>query len=325
VNPTPSRSELNTEINPTWVDADRYIGFLNRVFPGQWNRATYDWYIARTFNQRKSEILIRAHGREILCGMALCYRQVSVGGGKPIEVCVISAAATLPTEQGRGHYATLLGAALEHCRVQGSVALMGFVTRENASGRGLVRLGAQSIPSFYITSGRQLVARNARHAGHSTPVRRIGVERKARLFRAALERRRANDSKTRSSQANFHYELSQDWERQFLERPNAVRVMQLAHDSIAVTETVGTTDRLQWLSCPRDKVTHHIAGLARASREQGRKFFMYSLCQSEARAARRIGLKIRAGYLMLLPTGHSAGDWAQLSCATWQMQSGDRV
>jgi hypothetical protein len=308
-----------TEINPAWLDGERYVAFLNDVFPGQWSRAAYEWYAARTFNHRASDILVRARGQRILSGMALCYRQVRAGGEAPLEVCVISAAGTLPGEQRHGHYAELLLAALERCRDRACTAVLGFVTSQNGSGRGLIRLGARPVPSFYIASaGRPRV--------QSGPPR---LQRKAqvRALLPALEQQRQWDEGRRQADAvgHFHYEHREDWSKQFLERPHAVQILRLSHDSMALIEAVGATDRLQWLSCPRERTARHIGDLARASARRGRNFFMYSLSPYEADAASRAGLRIRDGYLMILSTGRSGRDAERLGRAAWEVDSGDRV
>jgi hypothetical protein len=52
---------------------------------------------------------------------------------------------------------------------------------------------------------------------------------------------------------------------------------------------------------------------------------MYSLDPAEAAAARRARLRIRAGYLMLQPTGVEGDGWERLARAVWRVQSGDRM
>jgi hypothetical protein len=324
---TSDGSGLTTQVDPAWLDADSYVAFLNRVFPGQWNRAAYEWYVARPFNYRKSHTLVRVNGTAIVSGMALCYRQVKVGQGPPIQISVISAAGTLPSERRQGHYATLLSSALEHCGDSGSVAALGFVTRQNASGRGLARLGAEAIPSFYITSAsRRSGLQQVLRVNRSTTIRSAGTEVNiSEAFAMRAQQQCERRGPENSPVAHFHYENTDDWKRQFIHRPRAVRALRLGHDSMALTETVGETDRLQWLCCPGEKVTRYIADLARTSAVRGRGFFMYTLSACEAAAARRAGLRIREGHLMLLPTGRSAADWERLRRAAWQVESGDRL
>jgi hypothetical protein len=323
-----SHSSAPVQINPAWLDRAQYVEFLNQSFGGQWNGPSYDWYMARDFNSHRTEILVRADGCRVLSGMTLCYRQVVVGDGAPIEVVILSAAATLAAERGRGHYPALLQAALERCRENTCVAALGFVTHENVSGHGLTRLGARAIPSFYMVSPP---APSAIHAATVRPVRSAASgpsHRRGALLSAfeSLARLAAPIADASgAAQARFHYERAEDWRQQFLHRPHTVRVACLGHDSYAAIEAVQETDRLQLLVCPEDKRARNIAALAAASAAAGRRFFMYSLDPAEAAAARRARLRIRAGYLMLQPTGVEGDGWERLARAVWRVQSGDRM
>ncbi len=301
-------------ISPQWLDPAAYVAFLNRVFPGQWDRDSYAWYLARTFNGVRAELVLRTVGERIVSGLGMNHRQIRVGAGRAVNVCVISAAATLPAERGRGHYAALLQAALECARERGWAALLGFVTRDNTSGRGLMRLGSRAIPSFYVFSEQRPRIRAA--------------ERLLRTERVEQAQERIARELTRTSRApaaHFYYEQQEDWTQQLMRRPHPVRAVRCGHDSLAVIESVGSTDRLQWLACPHAKAASSIAALAAHSAAAGRQFFTYTLDPLLAKAARRVGLRIREGYLMLLPTGYSTVDWAELARATWAVQSGDRL
>jgi hypothetical protein len=318
------------QINPTWLDRARYIEFLNQSFPRQWDPPAYDWYMTRGFNGRRSDILVRADGLRVLSGMTLCYRQINVGSGAPIEIAVLSAGATLATERGKGHYPALLQTALARLREKSCVAALGFVTRANVSGRGLMRIGARAIPSYYLVSRanpRATPASKERRPGPAclAPPRWrgdlvSGIESLARL--------RAQEQISDASgapRAHFHYDRAEDWQQQFLNRPNTVHIVRLAHDSYAAIEAVHDTDRLQLLVCPDRKRTRNIATLAAASAAGGRNFFMYTLEPTEAAAARRAHLRTRSGYLMLQPTGVQGDGWDRLAGAVWRVQSGDRM
>jgi hypothetical protein len=316
------------QINPPWLERSRYIEFLNQIFPGQWNPAAYDWYMARGFNAHGSDILVRAEGTRVLSGATLCYRQIVLGTEAPIEVGVLSAGGTLPAERGCGHYPAILQTAIQRCREKGCVAVLGFVTRNNASGRGLIRIGARAIPSFYLVSSD--LARPTR-GWQARPLRFMcsGPSRRSGTLMEAFEslaRFTVHGSEAAGAPwAHFHYERAEDWRLQFLHRPHAVRVARLAHDSYAAIESVNGTDRLQLLVCPDRKRAGHIASLAVASAAAGRKFFMYTMDPAEVTAARRSHLRIRAGYLMLQPTGVAGVGWDRLAGADWRVQSGDRM
>ena len=312
-----------TELNPTWLDPDRYIEFLNRGFRGQWDRASYDFYLRRSFAGKPTDIGVRAVGSEVLSGVSFCYRQLRVASDAPLDVCIMSAGTTLPAERGRGHYAQLLRTGLELCRARSCAAILGFVTRENASGRGLMRLGAYSIPSFYMASRSNRAARRP-----AAPQRIAHIARSTALgmrFEHVADAGWIRRFEASSQQVRLHYPRAEDWLQQFVQRPNPVRMLRLAHDALALIETVGTTDRLQWLGCPDDKRIACVAMLAACSAGAGRQFFMYTLDPLLAAAAQRCGLTLRGGRLMLLPLDHDAADWAKIAAAPWRLHSGDRM
>jgi hypothetical protein len=310
---------MATQVSPSWLTPAGYIAFLNRVFPGQWNPNAYEWYIARSFNGRSGDLLVDAEDSTVHAGFALVPRQIVVDEGAPVDVGIICAAATLPGERRRGRYAQLLQAALACGRQRGYAALLGFVTADNASGRGLLRLGARAIPSFYLLSAR---GRRARRAPPVQPATRAALDRLVpQLLQPWLQR----PGGARAPQARFHYADRRDWARQFLHRPHPVRAVRVRHDSLALLEAVGAMERLQSLACPDDRRTASLAALAAASSAAARSLFMYTLDPREAAAARRLGLRARDGYLMLLPTGHAPRHWEALAGAHWQVQSGDRL
>jgi GNAT superfamily N-acetyltransferase len=305
-----------TELNPAWHDPAAYIEFLNSCFPEQWDRATYDWYIGRPFNGRSCDILVRSEGNRILAGLALCYRQLSMPGGELIEVCVLCAGGTVPDARGQGHYPVLLQQALQRCRERRCVAALGFVRSDNASGRGLARFGARAIPSFYISSpAREAPSRECRSALRPTIIQRSSAEALLRHTAAHVPKFPA---------IGFNYARAEDWRRQFLERPHPVEAVRLAHDSAALVERVGATDRLQLLNCPEHRLIRVVASLVRASQRASRHFFMYSLNAQHAALARRLGLRIRAGQLLVQDTGFDSKRWTDLVSARWSVQAGDR-
>jgi len=301
---------ITTQLNPGWLDPTVYIEFLNGGFPGQWDGASLEFYAGRSFLGRSTDIGVRSEGGRVLAGVSYVYRQIRWGAGEPLDVCVMSAGTTLPSERGRGHYRELLHTGVELCRAKSYSAILGFVTRENGSGRGLSRLGAYSIPSFYIVSGNRPAGRR-----RQLP---LPAARVADLLRS----RKLMHPRT---EVHFHYSNSREWLAQFIQRPHLVRAVRLAHDTTAILESVGGTDRLQWLGAPRDKAIASLSLLAAASTAARRKFFMYTLDPLLAAAAVRLGLSIRAGLLMLLPIDAHRTDWRRLAAADWCLHSGDRL
>ena len=59
---------------------------------------------------------------------------------------------SVPGERGRGCYARVIQAAAERSALRGCTVMLGFVTADAATGRGLRRLGVTAVPSAYIAS-----------------------------------------------------------------------------------------------------------------------------------------------------------------------------
>jgi hypothetical protein len=347
------RIETAVYTSASGLDRAAYLEFLSKAFGERWNEAAFEFYLGRSFRDRASALLVRVDGARIVAGLGVAHREVRLPSrSAPVPVAVLTAGGTLRAERRAGHYAALLECMLRRARAAGCVAALGFVTRGNGSGRGLERLGARAIPSFYITSaggarfspdrckrrGSYVAAAGTR--GHGVAIaaarrRRSAAEdtRRARLASKGPDRSGPIAGMNPAS-ACFHYERDHDWLSQFVHRPNPVRPVRLSHDSIALVETVPPADRryarararsverLQWIDCPKAKRTANIARLARSSRRSGREFFMYTLDPLEAAAAKRAGLEIRPGCLMVLPI---VADGRELLACPWRLQSGDRL
>jgi ribosomal protein S18 acetylase RimI-like enzyme len=322
---TAGHTRTATALNPRWLDADCYVEFLNRAFPGKWNRAAFEWHFTRPFNGLMSDILVRSRGANIVSGLAICPRQVAIGT-KIVDACVISAAATIPEERGRGHYTSLLQLALEQSRRRGSAAMIAFVTRENVSAGGFVRLGARAIPSFYIVSSGSDRARRRQRVGSDTGKSRTMTMTATAWMRQVHAGVNSPDAQpTTGYAAHFHYARFDDWKRQFIERPHPVHQIALNDDAVALVERVGSDDRLQLLHCPDRAVPGNIDAISEASGAAGQNFFMYTLDPGECRAAERLRFKIIHGYLLLQPTVRASESWDLLKGASWRVQSGDRM
>lgn len=306
-----------TETNPPWLDADAYIAFLNGGFKNQWDRNSFRWYLRRPFNGRGTDIVVRSEGADILAGAAFCYRQVAGSDGAPLDVCIMSAGTTKGGERRRGHYAALLEAGIELCRKRACAALLGFVTRDNGSARGLLQIGAYAVPTHYLAFDPSICRNRGKQ---SKAPRRVSPDELTVLLSNAGGLPPTHDNQ----HLRFHYPSFLDWLQQFVFRTHHVSGYRLAHDALALVETVGDTDRLQWLSCPLERKISHIATLAAASRRLGRRFFMYSTDALLADAAARTGARERGGYLMVLPIEMTPQAHA-LGSHRWALQSGDRM
>jgi hypothetical protein len=307
--------ELSILLNPVGIDAEVGPAFLTRCFASRWTDAMYRWYLQRSCGGELPDRLILMDGARAVAGCGVVYRQLNTPNGEVHRVGVVVAACTLPSARGHGCYARVLQAAVDRSAARGCAALLGFVTADNATGRGLRRLGAAAIPSTYLVSRDHAPLREA----GSLQLRDAKVADDWPVRAAARLR-------TEAPQAGFQYSDASAWRSQMVDRPHGVQPLRVGSTCRALIESVGDTDRLQWLDGdPRERPAAIRAIVARAKR-RGRKFFMYSTCRHEAAAARRLGLAAHPGYMMVLAlqAGHPSivRDWPGMS---WVVQSGDRM
>jgi len=306
-------TELRILVNPQGMNADIGVCFLARCFGTRWTEAMYRWYLQRSFAGESPDRLILMDGERVVAGCGLAYRLLRTPDGTVHPVSIVVAAGTVPGERGRGCYARVLQAAVDRSALRGCTAVLGFVTADNATGRGLRRLGATAVASAYIASPGV-----ARIPG--TAILRLcsangadGWHASARLSSPPL-------------QAGFHYPDVNAWRSQMVDRPHPVRSLRVGTTCRALIECVGDTDRLQWLDGnPRERLAAIRAIAAHAHRRK-RHFFMYSTRPGDAAVARRLGLVATPGYMMALApqTRHepTVRGWAALP---WHVQSGDRM
>jgi hypothetical protein len=323
-----TKQSLQVAVNPAWLSAAEHLELLNRCFHGQWDRAAYNWYLHRPFQGRSPDVLAIAQGGRVISSMGMAYRQLRIGEEAPIDVAVILAAATRRDMRDQGHYARLLQLAREQSRLRGCAAILAFVTRENASGRGLMRMGSIAIPSYYLMAGDSSVTSPcARHMPRElvSPARPLSLSIRTLLEDVRMPHDAVSTSGSQRC-VRFFYERAEDWGSQFISRPQGADLRRPDGCALALTETVRCTQRLQWLGGRAVHVERCVRVLIAVCRRHTRGFFMYSVDAGEARAAQRAGCRVRAGYLMLQPTGRYSAAWTSLAAApAWSVQSGDRL
>ncbi|HTY48100.1 MAG TPA: GNAT family N-acetyltransferase [Steroidobacteraceae bacterium] len=311
----PGAGELSLLVNPEAADAQAGPGFLTRCFATRWTDVMYRWYLRRSFAGEAPDRLILTEAGRAVAGCGLVYRLLRTPEGAVEPVSVVVAACTLPSARGRGCYARVLQAAIDRSARRGCTALLGFVTADNATGRGLRRLGAATIASAYIASG-------GRPGPASAARLRLEGARASDGWRA----RAAAHLRSDPLQAGFHYPDASAWRAQMLERPHPVQSLRIGATCRAIVECVGDTDRLQWLDGdPRERLAA-IRAVAAHARRRGRRFFMYSTRPGDVAGARSLGLAVRPGYMMALALRTCdvprVQAWATMS---WHVQSGDRM
>lgn len=306
---------LRLLVNPAGIDAEAGPAFLARCFASPWTEAMYRWYLERSFDGEPPDRLVLMDGGRAVAGCGVVYRKLRTPDGRLHRASVVVAACTSPNARGRGCYARVLEAAVELSAARGCAALLGFVTADNATGRGLRRLGAEAIPSTYIVS-------RDRAPSPGAGALRLRDAKVSDDWPARAGARGHQATPT----AGFHYPDAAAWRSQMVDRPHGVEPVRIGATCRALIESVGDTDRLQWLDGDARERLAAIRALAVRARCRKRQFFMYSTCPHEAAAARRLGLAAHPGYLMALALqgGHRSNvrGWAGFP---WRVQSGDRM
>lgn len=290
-------------------DDERYLEPLNACFGG-WDRRACYWYHRRPFAGVEPDVLVLSEGGRWVSGMGLNYRRLSSPGGASARAAILTAGWTRPELRGRGYFQELVAAAARVAGSRGCALLVGFVTADNASNRGMAKAGAVNVPAWYVTQG-------ARERGAAAAVRPAPAD--------AVERLRAR--RPAPGAVRFEYERVEDWRAQFLERLHPTEVLAVGDAALAVVERVDATDRLQLLAAEGEERPGALAALAARARRQGRRFFTYSTRPETAAEAARHGLAVKPGCVTVLGLRggeHTAAGerWASLA---WDVESGDRM
>ncbi|HYM44004.1 MAG TPA: hypothetical protein VET46_14680 [Steroidobacteraceae bacterium] len=306
---------LRVLLNPAGIDDQTGPAFLARCFATRWSDAMFRWYLQRPFGGEPPDRVILTDGAHAVAACGLAYRNLRTPDGEVLRVSVVVAACTLPSARGRGCYARVLEAAIQRSAARGCAALLGFVTADNATGRGLRRLGAAAIPSAYI------VSRDRAHTSRANNLRLSGARVTDDWPVRAARRVRGGGAR-----AAFDYPDAQTWRSQMVDRPHGVQAVRIGATCRALIEGAGDTDRLQWLDGEGRERAAAIRTVAARAAHAGRRFFMYSTCPQEAAAAQRLGLALRPGYMMALAVQqHRAAKVRTWPGLSWLVQSGDRL
>lgn len=298
--------------NPEGIDS-AYLDHLNVCFPASWNAESYRWYLKRPFGSRLPDIVTVYDDDKLVAGMGINYRWLTLPHGCLVDVAVLTAAWTLPAYQGSWHFMRLIKASKNIARAKGCLALLSFVTDENASAAVLRRAGAYALPTRYIKVFPDTKLQLPRW------LPRVRLRRGARFVAA----------NSANSAVAFHYPDSNDWRTQFLGRPHPTSVLDVAK-GVAVIEHVGETDRLQFTSeTSEDGLTKAVAVTARYSQRSGRGLFWFTTSESVAASAQRFGMTVGVGHVMVIDLPVETRDeqaiLERLRTTVWHVQAGDRM
>jgi hypothetical protein len=314
---------LNLQVNPPDLEARIGVDFLVRSFGESWTPATYHWYLQREFQGEAPDRLVLVDGALVLATAGIAYRQLLTPDGAIHRVGIMVGACVPPREQGRGRFMRLWKGAVDYCATRGCIALLGFVTADNASCLILRRARALQIPSSYVISSNSPVTSTA-VTPHFTDVvadtADLPLSAWSDFARAALQGQPSNWV------ARFHYSSIDAWRSQFIDRPHPVELLRIGDTALAIIERVGDTDRLQWLNANAGEYAAAVAAIVTRARLARRRFFTYSTVAFPEAVLHNYSLKVRAGYIMAVPTRPEhevhVRTWATLP---WWVQSGDRL
>lgn len=269
-----------------------YLAGLNRSFARWGTRDRLDW-VLRPFGDQAHDMFAMRGGDGLVAGSIVSYRFVG-GDAEPELVGIMTGSWTDPALRGRGTFSAVIDHSAVLARRRGAVALLAFVTADNASRRRLEAAGSTMIPTWYISAPAPVgdewrVVPDVDDALHLVDVAR---------------------SESGGDHARFIYPSIHDFRWQLLDRSPDVRVVASSAGEIAVVEQSDGTLRVlassdptcrPWLPGTLDR-------------------FTFTADPDAARIARREGARVTDGFVTVLPL---QDNWP---CpATWFVESGDRI
>lgn len=299
------------EWNPERLAPDDYVELLNLSFGGTWTAELFHWYMQRPFAGRTPDLAVLCVDGKPVSGAAVNYRQLRDPHGQVHDVGVISGAWTHPEARGHGYYTRVMRESAARVATRGCELLLGFVTADNNSSKGMKTAGARMIPTVYATSS----------AG-STDTGDLPAIATASADTTQLYQQHNVHS---MAATGYHYASPDDWTAQMLQRPGPVEVLRIGDDSLAIVEKTGDTDRLQWLSAPASARAGCLAALAARAQGSGRQFFAFCTGPSMAAVDSVTGLRAQAGFITCLPAGPLSDSAEAMLAGPWDVHSGDRV
>jgi GNAT superfamily N-acetyltransferase len=320
---------MELRINPP--DALSTLACLNQCFPGWGDQQFFHWAYQRAMPaQPAPDYLVLSESGADIAGSGINYRQVLLPHGGAVTAGIMTGSWTLPAARGRGCFSRMIEESIRLTADRGGALLLAFVTEDNPSCRQLLKAGAASFPTSYL-SWRPGAASPAGH--HDLrPVANIPQH----LFQRWLQ--------TKTGFAHFEYPSLEAWCSQITRRPTNIMSLQRA-DDFAVMEEKGDTYRLlAYLESETEKPIDFVARLRNYAAQNSKGLFIFSSEPEFSQSAIEDGFVHRPGFI----TAHVA-DWRRLADALrhtahegashtaladhtspwflghWRLQSGDRM
>lgn len=275
------------------TDLDAHLAGLNRSFTDWGSRDRLDW-VLRPFGGQPHDVFAMREEGDLVAGSIVSYRFIASGAQTDL-VGIMTGSWTDPAMRGRGLFSGMIDHSASLARDSGAVALLAFVTSENASRRRLEAAGSEMIPTWYVSTSVT--------GGESwTDVDDVDD--------ALRELDRARSSRGREH-ARFAYPGLDDLRWQLVGRSPDVRVVTSASGALAVVERAG--DTLRVLASTDSTASPWFPGTADR--------FAFTSSPAAAQAAAASGrARVTEGFLTVLPLSSS---W-QVPTA-WFVESGDRI
>jgi hypothetical protein len=280
---------MTVEVTVNSADHAAYFAGLESSFQSGWTQVAYRWYFERRLAGRAPDRLGLYADSVLVAGVGVSYRELSLPHGPRCTVAILT------------------GAAQQLARSKDCVALLGFVTIDNASATVLRRAGAVSYPTFYLQADAEM-----------------NLELPDELWPVAVAPPPATQSVDGAS-ITFVYD-GDGWRSQFLERPNPTWPVR-AGTHVAVVETTADTDRLQWFDGADATALIALCSIARWALGRGQRFFYFTTSRVLAEQAASRGFRVFDGAIMTFDLRGSDGMWHDeiWSRGPWRVQNGDRL
>ncbi len=299
------------EWNPERLAPEDYIELLNFSFGDSWNAELFHWYMQRPFAGRTPDLAVLCLDGKPVSGAAVNYRQLRDPQGRIHNVGVISGAWTHPEARGHGYYTRVMRESANRVATQGCELLLGFVTADNDSSKGMKTAGAWMIPTAYVMS-------TSVPAGIGN-LPTVTEENSKPATLHPLHNVHC------STATGFHYASMDDWTAQILHRPGPVEILRIGDDAVAVIEQTADTDRLQWLSSREQDKVACLSALAARATAAGRQLFAFCTGPSLDACVAAPGLRAQEGFITCLPAGRTSASMEAMLAGPWEVHSGDRV
>ncbi len=276
------------------ADVHAHLAGLNRSFADWGSHDRLAW-VLRPFDGQAPDIFAAERGGELVAGSIVSYRVVAQADATS-RVAIMTGSWTDPHMRGRGMFSAMIEHSAALAREQGAVALLAFVTSDNASRRRLEAAGSILIPTWYV----------------SVPAASLGdAWTDAGDVDAALAVLDAHRSATAAARGRFVYPTAADLQCHLLDRSPYVRVLESTRGAVTVIERAGRTLRV--LACSDASQRPSAAGID--------DLFSFTSDPRSAQEATAIdGARVTPGFLTVLPLTDA---WQTPS--EWYIESGDRI